>query len=662
MGDTNRAVQGLATVAMLKAQHDAGRDHLGMFEPLALDTLASADVDGITAEEVRDRIERRHQLTIPIHIVATLLKRIGRNGYVERTGGRYFGLDKLREVEDIEVLRKTLQAKNSSLAGALRDRLAASSIDCSVDEALEAILKFVERNHVSMILAEPLTNDEFPLDDTDEIKNRGSAKVAEEREEEEAKGRRIATVTAHFILEVSRTPGPMLEILQDIVSGFVLQSTLLLKDISTASRNFQNLRVFIDSGVLFDALGYNGLPAQRSTTELLDLLRDTGCSTEVFDETLREMRRILAVYEIKLKTHSGRMSLYQTEMTRHFLTNRYSSSDIHQESALLETNVKSLGVKIQPRPARVESTTLGEMDLGKLLSSRPGGEFEPRVQHDVDCIAAVLTFRRGRRADSWDRAGAVFMTQSPMTVSNTCLWYGDEEDRGKPPIIHQYRLSDLAWIKKPARSATLKLEELVALCEAALKPTRQAWEAFVIELRKLEESGVYTSDEVTSIVANRILDQVLSESTTGDHVDAETVGEAIRRVRAADAAAAEQQRRALMEAHSADQSAVLAERDSVAADLAALQASNNRRSRQIGVLVSWCISGALGVSLALGTAVSIIGAIRGSSPSAWAAILALVPLLVCGLFSLLWGFNIRGWQTRLSSRVENAVHQWVSRT
>ncbi len=60
-------------------------------------------------------------------------------------------------------------------------------------------------------------------------------------------------------------------------------------------------------------------------------------------------------------------------------------------------------------------------------------------------------------------------------------------------------------------AAGLKLHELVALCAAALRPSREIWEAFVRELRKLEASGQITSDESVAIIVSELSDIRLGE-------------------------------------------------------------------------------------------------------------------------------------------------------
>ena len=59
------AVRGLVTVALLKAQFDQGKDHIGMFLPFLLDTLAHMHVTNADAAMIKVAIEERHGLAIP---------------------------------------------------------------------------------------------------------------------------------------------------------------------------------------------------------------------------------------------------------------------------------------------------------------------------------------------------------------------------------------------------------------------------------------------------------------------------------------------------------------------------------------------------------------------------------------------------------------------
>ena len=117
-GNGNSATRGLATVALLKVNFDAGRDHLGMFEPFVLDTWAELEQDGVAVADVRSAVMLRHQLAIPDDTVRTLLGRVQKRGFARREGGRYFKTDKEPPIADVAAASAQVEARQRRLAQA----------------------------------------------------------------------------------------------------------------------------------------------------------------------------------------------------------------------------------------------------------------------------------------------------------------------------------------------------------------------------------------------------------------------------------------------------------------------------------------------------------------------------------------------------------------
>ncbi len=151
--------------------------------------------------------------------------------------------------------------------------------------------------------------------------------------------------------------------------------------------------------------------------------------------------------------------------------------------------------------------------------------------HDVDCVAGVLVVRADTTPPTWEDARAAFVTTSGLLVKNTAAWYEGCDGEGLPPAIHVLALSNLAWLKKPAAAQRLKVHELVALCEAALRPSREMWTRFLAHLRRLEQEGRVTSDEAVAVLASDLTDQLLSNLDDEGDVEAESVSEIVERVK-----------------------------------------------------------------------------------------------------------------------------------
>ena len=245
--------------------------------------------------------------------------------------------------------------------------------------------------------------------------------------------------------------------------------------------------------------------------ETVDVLKASGVQRLVFDKTVHEIQRILAMYEARLATAQGRNSLEPRPMTRHFLTQRYSPSDVREMSALLEREIIAAGFQIMRAPSHVREYTAGEPALAARLAGRDKkDELAHRVVHDVDCVAGILTLRKGHRSASLDDARAVFATASPLVIRNTRLWWEeDEHETGIEPVVHIRALTNLAWLKKPSLCSDFKVRELVALCTAALRPEQATWDRFLRHLDSLEKSKKLSTNERVAVLVSAMSDRLL---------------------------------------------------------------------------------------------------------------------------------------------------------
>jgi hypothetical protein len=624
------AAKGLATVAMLKVNFDAGRDHIAMFQPFVLDAVAHLDAD-LGVKDVRRKVLERHELAIPLNTLQTILGRVAKAGYLRREGGRYFRTERPLEVSDVQKERTRVEKRQTLLARRLRQAADDRGVNVDTDEdALAMILRFLHRYHIALAFGET----DLPQDPPAQA----------EDSDEHAR----AVATARFLQESAIAEGESAEILQEMLEGFVLQNTLLLKDVSTVTRRFHDLHVFMDSGLLFGALGLRGAPAETATLELISLLRDTGAIIDVFEPTIKEMRQILGVYEDKVGTAAGRQSLRPTELTRHILSSRFTPSDIRTKGALIEKNLRALGVNIRDIPERDARWTLDERALGKLLADDKG-ENEPRVVHDVDCIAGVLTYRSGKRTDSLDDVQAVFATDSSWTIETAKGWYAEQGLGGLPPIIHYLELSNRAWLKKPASATKLKLQELMALCNAALRPSRAAWERFIAHLAQLEKSGELSSDEVTALLASELTDRVLVDEDIGEDSDASSVSEVVERVKASYKEASD--------AELADARRTVERKES---EVVEIHSRVTRRARAIARVCSWAVAVVPALAFIAGTLASVIAAASGKTPSIIVLALAIIPLALGGLFGLFWGFHLRAWRQSTEEWLVQRLGNWLT--
>ncbi|MBU2585501.1 MAG: hypothetical protein KKH32_09240 [Bacteroidetes bacterium] len=521
---------GLVTIAYLKAQLDSGSDHLGIFMPLILDVITQLQSRTFTTADIQDGLGATHGVAMPQQTITTLLKRAISKGYIVRESGRYSKNPKHHAAPSAVAADKLqIEQSQTRLADALRSHAERRGLKgISADAARDMLFRFLEVEQIAMLLSAPPR----PRNATDT-------------------SLREHTIVAEFLQDVVKNDSALLSVLRGMLEGLVLYQAAFLPDLAVVTRRFKNLLVVFDSNLVRQALGYEGQAMRRLIRETVDVLKAGAVHCVVLDKTIHEIRRILSAYETRLGTAQGRDSLKPVPMARHFLTQRYSPSDVREMSALLESEIGDAGFEIIKAPARIPQYTAGEHALTlRLADPLTKDELQPRVVHDVDCVAAVLTFRKGHRSMSIDDAVAVFATASPLVIQNTVTWWQeDEHEAALPPLVHIRALANLAWLKKPLLSKDFKVYELVALCTAALRPTHTTWDRFIRHLDSLQKSQKLNSDEKTAILVSALSDQLLRDAETAQDdptdIDAVTLDEVVDRVKASYSAKAEQERQML---------------------------------------------------------------------------------------------------------------------
>jgi predicted transcriptional regulator len=590
--------QSLVTIAYLKARYDEHADHLDMFRSLVMDAVSSIEVETFTAADVQSALMMRHGLAMPQHTVNTLLARVARSKgiAIEKDGHTYRFKSRVRQAPDIQVEQSRIEEEQRRLAEALRAHALRRDIEIESDErALELVIGLVEEQQVGLLL-----NGSPSL-------GTGGGNTSKEM-----------GVVAEFVRHVVEHVPELASTIKAILEGLVLYRAAFLPDLNHARKQFSNLRVYFDGRIVRQALGYEGDALKVLARETLKVLKAAGIQALVLDKTVFEIRRILTMYENKLGTAAGRRSLRPVEMTRQLLTQRATPADVAQMIALLDRDIFAAGFQVAPTPQHVAQYTLDEKALAELIADPAAGdEGSPRVVHDVDCVAAVLTVRRGHRASRLEDAGAVFVTDVALLVRNVTKWFNAQGETGVAPIVHIRALANLAWLKRPATLAgDFKLRELVALCCAALHPRRETWERFLRHLDALKESNAITSDEAAAIVVSDLADRLLGEAELADgdseSPDARTLDEIVASVRASYSADADARvsmehaaRAAEMSASQRREEAITIQAVSTGERLRSLEMSLDGRARQIAVGV---VGGAywIAVAVVLGGALALL--------------------------------------------------------
>jgi len=499
-------VRKLTTLAMLKTEVDRGRTFGEMVRPFIVEAIRQRSQADFSSNEIQLDVEKRFGLAIPEHIVKIALSGCVRDELVKKEGGRYFRLQANMNSEFSRPLDEVQREQADfieMLAAYLSSRFGQ---DIPPERAETILLTAFDTNSIEMVL--------------DSSWSDGFQQALDHSE---------MVALAEFIRDEMEN-AQFIEILQGVIAGLVLQDSLTLSQITFSDRPFRRMRVFLDTTFLLSLLGLEGKPSANLARESVHLLRKAGATLCVFVATVEEIRGILRLYADRLATPEGRSTLRQTALTRYVLTQKLTSSEIRQRIARLEQDLRQY-VRIEEFPRSDRRFAIDEKGLSEFLASNEDSLDDPRVIHDVDCIAAVMTLRGRSRPSKLEEVNAIFATNTRLIITNTQKWFQHSYGREIAPAISVSKLVREAWRRNPSLGMSLPRVEMAAVCNAALRPPRAAWEIFQTHLRRLVNEGTVSSDEEVAILASELTDQLLSENYGEQEPDAECVLEALDRVK-----------------------------------------------------------------------------------------------------------------------------------
>ena len=144
---------GLVTVAFLKAQLDSGGDHLSIFFPLVLDSARSFQHASFAKSDVQERLYELHGVSMPQHVIGTLLDRAIGKGLVSREAGRYKSKAAIETILRIADATREINDSQMRLANRLIEHASKRGLEIATAEApLETLLSFLETEQVDLLL------------------------------------------------------------------------------------------------------------------------------------------------------------------------------------------------------------------------------------------------------------------------------------------------------------------------------------------------------------------------------------------------------------------------------------------------------------------------------------------------------------------------------
>ncbi len=492
----------LTSLALLNASFAEGRDFLGLFVPVVAYSAAQTDGEYAATADIQSYLKAEFHLDFPQHTLATILKRCGREGYLKKQKAAW-KVDATR-IEELHLIRKRddLARKQKAIIQSIA-RFARTSFD------LEWSLEYAE-TQLNLFLAD------FDLSVV--AKAEGSNKTLPAASG--VSGDQV--VLASYVQTANEEDPSSFSFIEAVAKGHILANLVYHPDLNKLHKHFSSTRFYLDTPLLFQALGWEGPAKEAPARELLELIRQADGRLMCLAHTIEEMRRVLSACARELVKSGAHFS--HGSVLEHFVALGYSASDFNLRSMKVERDLERLHVKVD-RFQKPQLKGPERQRLRLLLEREVRHRKLEALWRDVQSVEAVTLERDNQRPipTSLEDAGSVFVSSNGAVVQAARKFNTDSGRPNDVPLaVLDATLTNHIWLKRPQVAPDLPRHRIIAECASALEPDERLWSRLLNEADRLLKRGEISKEDLYLIRSEEARSILVRESR--NEPDAFTLG------------------------------------------------------------------------------------------------------------------------------------------
>jgi hypothetical protein len=648
---TPTSLRAVAALAVVKVSWDDNKDYIANFIPIIAHCIREAEADAVSASQIQELIHSTFSLRIPLGPLETILHRMAREGLLRRDNHIYVRDDEALEASNLGPVRDCVLREEANVVDRLIEFAASLGRNWNEEQAERALLSYVE------LIAEPILGAVVEGDPIVELpKGNGEGTL----------------VTSRFVLELWEREPQAFDYLVTVVKGSMLANVLFMPAAFGGGRSrLDGVDVYLDTPVVLRACGYAEKQYCKPAAELIELLKAEGARLRIFEHTRVEVQGVLDGAAVTY--HSGTQGEpFPGDVVDYFAAEAMSRSDVAVAIAELDKRIEAHGFEVLATPDYSEKLNLPEKELEAILREHVRYRRHETMVRDLKSLTAIHRLREAEVHRQIEGCRALFVTTNTSLAHASKEFFRSHYGRAGVPIcMRDAALAALAWLMNPHQAPDLPRRQIIATSYAALNPPEAVWRKYLREIRKLNERGEISDQQVGLLLFSPDARLELMNQTSGDP-DAYVHGTAAQVLAHAEQAArAEVESMLKQERARCEEMEAAVHQERQRAELEAQKATDiavahgHRRAwlaHQVAAGISWISVALAGMLLALGAGL----ATQGLFPASWARAIpfatALVLLaLLAGLASSLSGWNLFSSRRKLAAKLERPIAHGLDR-
>jgi len=434
--------------------------------------------------------------TIPDHVITIMLKRLSPSILSKKQKSNYrlvASLDEdIRTFEKRRALYREQSRKvGESLFQFLSDNLSDKRKVDDVDSALTALIDFFAVRGICIVRNASLLS---------LIKNKDG---------------KLDYCIARFILNEYNRSSEIFDYILDMVKGFFVSTAISLQPHNTAitQAKFKNLRCYIDTRIIIDALGLHLPEAQRAALELLTMLKKQKASLHCFEHTYLEITDIINAYKKGISNpyySYAHLTLEAWDMLN------YKPIDVDRYQLCLKNKIEALGITIDERPEFDDSIGFDRCEFEKIITTNMKYNRTEAISADVNSILSIVALRNGSHAMEIEKCGFLFVTSNQRLTCVANQFLQAYNSKHFVPIIADIDLASIVWLKSYSTHPNYPQNKLLENALLAVEPTQSLLDLFFETVDKIKAEGGVTEDEAAILRNDLFCKRELVNAVQGD--------------------------------------------------------------------------------------------------------------------------------------------------
>ena len=466
----------IANNAVFRFSSEAGSvDYLTAFEKLFLTLSTIKQYTVVDYDQIKEDFHDFYGLELKKLFVQEFINRLSQSGYVFKNktdNQKYFCRDKIASLHldtNLEKIKHDIELFTNKFLAFLQER----NPDTTKEICETLICKCIEHTICSLSLKDLLIQDTInPME---------------------------KFIFDSFLKEIKENDDQLFSIYKKMMFSRLYTAVIAQNDISNNNLFvFNKLKVFLDSGFVFNALGMNYYVEKDEYIELLNELKKMGASLFIFKHTFIEMKDIIesSIQWIDNKQYD---QYFASKTATFFVLSKFSKSDAYSLLYDFENKLKSINIQVYEEidinydnPEGIEITNLlnNICEDYKKKNTFDEGKYEA-YQNDAKSIFFIHKLRKRNLQKRFSDVEFIFITNN-STIAKAAIDFNKEHYSGVagiPCALTDSLLSTLVWFESNSYKEQDNLMFLIPSVYHAFEPSLSLLEKMNYVFKILKENG-----------------------------------------------------------------------------------------------------------------------------------------------------------------------------